>query len=307
MRLWSVGFNPRLAPGWRCRALAPLRSHVPDARVPFSFLATSWWPLCCPVLCALLGTCDWSIWLLHGDHPFTMFHQLLERSGKLHKRLPRNWMRCEDVAAKKKKETQRRLDELSLQQERDPNSASFWLKSEICRTKWIHCQTNGIFTFLIRRATLEHPTHLINFFAISSSRRMPSRDSGLLRGTRNGMGIQENVFEDLPSRERHPSEFFKNSTNFASSSRTLANDSTVNFMEREKEVRREPLKFVYTITLLPKGGRSSKSCRWSLLSHWYDKHIMSQKWILENSQTLWNFRVAKSTSRIKYAKTQRTF
>ena len=45
------------------------------------------------------------------------------------------------------------------------------------------CQMHGIFTFLMRRAALEHHTHLIYFLAISSPRRKPSRDSGLLRGT----------------------------------------------------------------------------------------------------------------------------
>ena len=57
------------------------------------------------------------------------------------------------------------------------------------------------------------------------------------------MGIQENVFEDLPSREGDPSEFFENSTNLASSSRRLGNDSTGNFTEREweRKVRQEPL------------------------------------------------------------------
>ena len=38
----------------------------------------------------------------------------------------------------------------------------------------------------------------------SSSRRKPSRDSGLLHDTRNGMGIQGNVLEDLPAREGPP-------------------------------------------------------------------------------------------------------
>ena len=42
----------------------------------------------------------------------------------------------------------------------------------------------------------------------SSSRRKPSRDSGVPRDTRDDMSIQGNVIEDLPARV-HPEEFFE--------------------------------------------------------------------------------------------------
>ena len=72
----------------------------------------------------------------------------------------------------------------------------------------------------------------------SSSRRKPSRASGLLRDTRNDMGIRGNDFEDLPAREGHPSEFFENSINLASSSRMTRKERTGNFHGERK--RGEP-------------------------------------------------------------------
>ena len=75
----------------------------------------------------------------------------------------------------------------------------------------------------------------------SSSKKKPSRDSGLLRDTRNELGIRGNVFEGIPAGEVDSSEFFEDSRNLASSSQRLGNDSTGNVMEREKKVRQEPL------------------------------------------------------------------
>ena len=75
---------------------------------------------------------------------------------------------------------------------------------------------------------------------IPSPRTMPCRDSGWPHDTRDVVGTSGNVFESLPARKGPSSAFFKDSRNWASSSRRLRLDTTGNSLRLDRELIREP-------------------------------------------------------------------
>ena len=135
------------------------------------------------------------------------------------------------------------MDKLSKQQERGPNTVGQLLTLIKELQDKVNSLSDARDFHDPDTASSSGASHVPNKpFVISSSKRKLSCDSGLLRDTRNGVGIiQGNLFEDPLAREGHPTRFFENSRNLASSSRRLGNDSTGNVMEREQEVRQEPL------------------------------------------------------------------
>ena len=120
----------------------------------------------------------------------------------------------EDACNKEEnKLTQHRLDEYSMQQERYPDTVSQLMTQK----RELQDKVN----FLSDEREFHDPdsgsssgrSHVPYQHRItSSSRRNPSRDSGVPRNTGNDMSIRGKVFEDLPA-QGHPKEFFKSSKN----------------------------------------------------------------------------------------------
>ena len=112
---------------------------------------------------------------------------------------------------------QARIDEMSMQQERNPTTVSQLLTQiQDYKTKQIPCQMRENFTILNRGAALERPTFPANPLIIPSPRDVRSRDSGLPHNTRKTMGTSGTVFEGLHAREGPPSALFENSKNLTS-------------------------------------------------------------------------------------------
>ena len=97
-----------------------------------------------------------------------------------------------------------RIDELSLQQERNPSSVSQLV------TQILDLQNKA--KSMSQRAGLWHPRSQPTLEYSESQR------SGLLLDTRNSIGTSGNVCESLPAREGPSSALFENSQNLASSS-----------------------------------------------------------------------------------------
>ena len=108
---------------------------------------------------------------------------------------------------------QLRIDEFSLQQERNPTTLSQLLTQKSGFTE------QGEFlgrrerlTIQRQRAALEHPHVASQPLNIPSPKGVLSRDSGLPLDTRNTMGTSGNVFESLPARDGPSSGLFENFT-----------------------------------------------------------------------------------------------
>ena len=119
-----------------------------------------------------------------------------------------------------------RIDELSMQQERNPSTVSQLLTQIQDFHKKVNSLTDArvFFTILRQRAALEHvPSHPLN---IPSPGGRLCSDSRLPLDTLNSMGTSGNVFESPPARGLS-SALFENSRNLASSSCGLGSGNTV--------------------------------------------------------------------------------
>ena len=179
---------------------------------------------------------------------------------KIAQELAKKLKNYEEFAAEKTdRARQLRIDELSVQQERNPTT--------------VPCQMQENFTDL-ETASSSGASHVPSQpFIILSPIGMPSRDSGLPLETLNSMGTSGNVFESLLAREGPSSALFENSRNLASSFRGLKHDITGNRTEHGRGVRRDPQSSsipsprfnqgIGTLSPLYKNWRNS-------FSQWYD-------------------------------------
>ena len=104
---------------------------------------------------------------------------------------------------------QAKLNELSMMQQRDPQTVSQLLaQMRVSQDKAIPCLMRENFMILELRAALERPTLPVTPLTNPSYRTVPRRDSGLPPETLNMMGISD-VFERLPAREGQPQHISK--------------------------------------------------------------------------------------------------
>ena len=173
-----------------------------------------------------------------------------------------------------------RIDELSLQQERNPSNVSQLLTQ-------IQDLQEKVNSLADAKDFYDPETASSSGVSIPSPRGMISRDSCLPHDTRNSIGTSGNVFKCLPARDGPSSSIFENSRKLASSSCGLTSG---NIMEHGRGVRRDPQSSSIPTPRFNQGPRGFRS----------------RKCILGNSWTHWNFKAGKSTSRLMYVQNQQT-
>ena len=136
----------------------------------------------------------------------------------------------ESVAKETDRARQLRIDELALQQEKNPTTESRLLTQVQDLQKRVNSLTvvREFFMILRQRAVLERPTSPANPLPIPSARTAYCRDSGLPHDPRNTMGTSGNGFESPPAREGPSAAFFANPKNLASSSCGLGQGAEIN-------------------------------------------------------------------------------
>ena len=118
------------------------------------------------------------------------------------------------------KAQQAKLDELSMMQQRDPQTASQLLAQMRESQDKVNSLSDARECHDPETASSSRASHVTSPpLTIGSCRTVPRRDSGLPSETLNIMGISGNVFEPLPAREGQPQNIFEKSRNWASSSR----------------------------------------------------------------------------------------
>ena len=141
-----------------------------------------------------------------------------------------------------------------------------------------------------------------------SYRTVPRRDSGLPPETLNMMGISD-VFERLPAREGQPHNISKNhgiwhllvvewnqnlqNIRWQQDRRGDLSNKTYPIRETFSTVEMEFHVMLVELML---------TVVW-----WSTRDFQSRRCILENSQTLWNFKAGKPTSRLKFAQKRTDF
>ena len=134
---------------------------------------------------------------------------------------------------------QARIDELSVQQERNPTTVSQLLAQIRDLQNKINSLSGAREFYDPETASSSGATHVPSQpSAIPSPRTTSCRDSGLPHDARNIVGASGNVIERLPAREGRTSSLFENSKNLASSSHELRPDISGNAMVPERENRR---------------------------------------------------------------------
>ena len=148
----------------------------------------------------------------------------------------------------------KRIDELSVHQERNPTTVSQFLAqiqdlqnevNSLSDAREVHDPESG---------SSSGATHVPSQpSTVLSPRAMARCDSGLPRGTRNYTGTSGNVFERPPAREGQSSTFCNNSKNLASSSQELKPDTTGTTRRRERERNeKRTVEYVNPFTTFPK-------------------------------------------------------
>ena len=169
------------------------------------------------------------------------------------------------------------IDQLSLQQERNPSTVRQLLTQAQDLQNTVNSLTDAKVFYDPETASSSRTSHVPSQpLNIPSPKSMLHRDSGLPLDTRNTVGTSGNVSESLPpAREGPSSALFENSLNLASSSCGLGPGNTGNIiwnMEEEWDESRRTPRFNQGIgTLNPLNHNW-----WNLFSRWYDwGHEMS--------------------------------
>ena len=205
-----------------------------------------------------------SQWADHAQRERINLHGESERKNRLHQEsYAKSCQVIEELKRRCYKEenevTQQKSMGYSMQHGREPRTASL-LRDQVRRLQ----EQLG---FLKDEKEFHDPDSSSNScrsyvphqpLVTSSSRRKPSRESGLLRKTREDMGIPGSVFACQHAR-RNPDEFFNDSGNLATSSRMNRRDGI------GKSGSGEP---VQAIPILCCQGRARGK---DLYSKWHDK------------------------------------
>ena len=119
-------------------------------------------------------------------------------------------------------------------------------------------------------------------------------------------GTSGNVFERPPAREGLTSAFFNKSNNLASSSQDLRPEITGTTKRPESEMRREPWNTSIPLPHFQSGGGmlNHTGGTYSQVVWLIIRDSRFRNCIVGNSQTLWNFKAGKSTSRLKFVRKQ---
>ena len=201
-----------------------------------------------------------------------------------------------------------KIEELSPRQERDPDTVSQLL----AQIQGLQGQVNSLadareFHDPDTASSSRAPHVPSQPVIVPTSRGMLSRDSGLPPTTRDTLGTAGNVFESVPAREGSSSAVFESSRDLATSSCGPRPESTDKTLVQDREVMREPQNSSEAVPCFQRGaGVFDHTC--GTYSHGGMSDIRdfpSRKCILENSQTLLNFKAERSTSRRKIVQKQR--
>ena len=157
---------------------------------------------------------------------------------------------------------QLKMDELSMQQVRNPTAVSQLLTQ-------IQDVQNKVNSLSDAREFYDSETATHGSSqpsTLASPRTIRSRDSGVPHDTRNVMGTPGNVFERLRAREGRTSTLFNKSQNLASFSQELRLDIPGNTKRPQSEMRREPQNSSILVPRFQSGGGVKKSYWWNLFS-----------------------------------------
>ena len=136
---------------------------------------------------------------------------------------------------------QARIDELSMQQERNPTTVSQLLTQIQDLQNKENSLSDAKEFYDSETASSSGATHVPSQpSTMPSPRTMPCRDSELPHDTRNIVGTSGNVFQRLPAREGQTSTLSNNSLNLSSSSQELTPDVPGNTKQLDRGMRREP-------------------------------------------------------------------
>ena len=155
-----------------------------------------------------------------------------------------------------------------------------WLKFRICRTERLPCQTRGMFTILKQRAALERPT-----FPVKPAARYTEY-----------YGCFRKRFWTTTCSRRTTLYILQQSKNLATSSQELRPDTEGNTKRLDSEMRREPQHSSIPVPRFQSGG--------GLLNHTGGTYSHSGMIDYPRFPTPWNFKVEKSTSRLKLVRKQ---
>ena len=145
---------------------------------------------------------------------------------------------------------QARIDELSVQQQRNPTIVIQLLTQSQDLQNKENSLSDAREFYDPETASRSGATHVPSKpSSVPSPRTMPCRDSGLPHDTRNIMGTSGNVFERLLAREGRTSAIFDDSKNLASTSPKLGLDAEGKTKGDWNETR--TAKLVDTFTTLP--------------------------------------------------------
>ena len=143
---------------------------------------------------------------------------------------------------KKDRARQAKIDELSMQQERNPTTASHLMAQIRELQNKVNSLSDAREFYDLETASSSGATHVSDqTSSILSPRTLPHCDSGLPRDTQNGTDITGNVFEQPPVQEGLSSTVFHNLKNLPSSSQELRPDTTETARKRDSEMKRESL------------------------------------------------------------------
>ena len=202
---------------------------------------------------------------------------------------------------------QSKLDELSMMQQRDPQTVSQLLAqmresqdkvNSLSDAREFHDpETAGSFgASHVTSPPLTNPSY----------RTVPRRDSGLPPETLNMMGISD-VFERLPAREGQPRNISKNHGIWHLLSRGVKPKLTEHAMTTGSKRRPEQQDLSNSRHILHCGDGISRHTGGTYSHGGMMEYpdFQSRSCILQNSLTPWNLKAGKSISRLKFVRRQR--
>ena len=209
---------------------------------------------------------------------------------------------------------QLRIDELSMQQERNPSTVN-QLMAQIQEMQDKATSLSDARECYDPETASSSGASLVPSqpFDYSESQRDAWARIWIAAGYIEYLGASGNVFESLLAREGPSSALCGNSLNLASSSCGMGSGTTGNMMEHGRGLRQEPQSSSTptphfnqgSATLNPSShtrGAYSLNCVMVLLEIFNLGNAS-----LEDSRNLWIFKPGKSTSRLKYVQNQRFF